>query len=109
MTKASRWGLLGAAAAATALGFTFRRRIVPNVEQPRYEVERTLEGLEIRRYPAAVVAQAEIVGGYKESIYAGFRLLAGYIFGNNTPRQKIAMTAPVGATPHAERRWTISF
>ena len=91
------------------VGLVFRRKIAPRVEEPRYELERTVEGLEIRRYPPAVIAETEVEGGYRESISSGFRRLAGYIFGKNTPAEKIAMTAPVGATPHAARRWTISF
>lgn len=107
MAKVWKWGLLGAAALGTlVLG---RRKLVPRVEEPRYDLERTVDGVEIRRYPAAVVAATEVEGDYRESLYAGFRRLAGYIFGKNTPRQKIAMTAPVGTTPHAGRRWTISF
>ena len=108
MRTVFRWGLIGAAAVGL-VGAVFRRKIVPRVEEPRYELERTVEGLEIRRYPPAVIAETEVEGGYRESIYSGFRRLAGYIFGKNTPAEKIAMTAPVGATPHAARRWTISF
>lgn len=108
MNKVLRWGLLGAAALG-AVGVLLRRKIVPRVEEPQYEVERTIDGLEIRRYPVSVVAETDVEGAYRESIYAGFRRLAGYIFGKNTPEQKIAMTAPVGTTPHEPRRWTISF
>ncbi len=36
-----------------------------------------------------------VEGGRKEAISKGFRILADYIFGNNAPRQKINMTAPV--------------
>ncbi len=98
--------LLGAVG---VLALALRRRIFPHVEEPRYEVARSVDGLEVRDYPAVVVAETEVEGAYRESISSGFRRLAGYIFGGNTPKQKIAMTAPVGATPHEAERWTISF
>lgn len=82
---------------------------MPRVEEPQYEIERTIGGLEIRRYPALVVAETDVAGGYRESIRVGFRRLAGYIFGGSSPEEKIAMTAPVGMTPHEPGRWTISF
>jgi hypothetical protein len=37
----------------------------------------------------------EVKGERKASINEGFRLIAAYIFGANTPNAKIAMTAPV--------------
>lgn len=101
-----RWGLLGAAALGVVA--VLKRRLAPHADEARYEIERTVEGLEIRRYAPTVIAETEIEGGYRESIQSGFRRLAGYIFGKNAPAQKIAMTVPVGATPHAGR-WTISF
>ena len=96
-------GTLGVVALA------LRRRIFPDVQEPPYEVERTVDGLEVRDYPPVVVAETDVDGPYRASISSGFRRLAGYIFGGNSPKQKIAMTAPVGATPHAAGRWTISF
>ncbi len=93
----------------SAIALALRRRTFPDVEEPLYEVERRVDGLEVRDYPAVVVAETDVEGTYRESISSGFRRLAGYIFGRNSPQQKIAMTAPVGAIPHARDRWTISF
>ena len=50
---------------------------------------------EVRSYPALVAAQVNVTGTRDEASTAGFKLLAGYIFGGNTRRQSIAMTAPV--------------
>ncbi len=69
--------------------------IMSLVEQPAYTVVRSLGDVEIRDYPAIIVAEVEVVGARKAAINSGFRLIADYIFGNNSPAQKIPMTAPV--------------
>ena len=67
------------------------------VEQADYTVVETMNGYEIREYPAHIVAQTTVQGSYGESMSNGFRIVAGYIFGGNTKRESIAMTAPVVA------------
>lgn len=42
-----------------------------------------------------IIAEVEVDGKREEAIQEGFRMLADYIFGNNTVKQDIAMTAPV--------------
>lgn len=42
-----------------------------------------------------IIAEVEMRGEREEAIGEGFRMLADYIFGNNTAQQGIAMTAPV--------------
>ena len=64
-------------------------------QQP-YTVLRTIDDLEVRRYPEALTASVLRPGvTYKEVSNSGFRSLAGYIFGGNAEEKKIAMTAPV--------------
>lgn len=64
-------------------------------QQP-YAVLKTIGDMEVRRYPEALTATVIGAGGtYKEFSSAGFRSLAGYIFGGNEGGKKIAMTAPV--------------
>jgi len=65
------------------------------VEQADYAVVKKVNGYEIREYPAHIVAQTTVHGSYGESLSQGFRILAGYIFGGNTKKESIAMTAPV--------------
>ena len=50
---------------------------------------------EIRNYPKHIVAQTVVKGPYREALNQGFRIVAGYIFGGNASREKIAMTSPV--------------
>ncbi|MEI6042503.1 MAG: heme-binding protein [bacterium] len=69
--------------------FSFR------VENTEYSVLESKKGYEVRLYPAHIVAQTTVNGPYKESLSQGFSIIAGYIFGGNTKKEKIAMTAPV--------------
>lgn len=66
-------------------------------EQIPYSVVRTLDsGVEIRDYGALVVAEIQVdAQSFREAGDSGFKRLAGYIFGANRSRRKIAMTAPV--------------
>jgi hypothetical protein len=65
------------------------------VEQADYVVIKKMDGYEIREYPAHIVAQTKVHGSLGDSMSGGFRILAGYIFGGNTKKESIAMTAPV--------------
>jgi hypothetical protein len=63
---------------------------------------------EIRFYPQAIMASVAMEGSYDQSRNSGFRILAGYIFGGNSEKQKIAMTSPVRMS-RAEDKNTMSF
>jgi effector-binding domain-containing protein len=78
------------------------------VEQADYSVVKRTKGYEIREYPAHIVAQTKAQGPYGKSMSSGFRIIAGYIFGGNTKKESIAMTAPVVATAEGDSQW-ISF
>jgi hypothetical protein len=65
------------------------------IEKPQYRVVQELQGIEVREYSPYLVAETEVSGSREEAGNAGFRLLAGYIFGKNRGEKKIAMTAPV--------------
>lgn len=64
-------------------------------EEPAHQAQKFENGIEIREYKPVIAAEAVTTGERKEAINAGFRLIADYIFGNNAPKAKIAMTAPV--------------
>lgn len=68
------------------------------IEEPLYLHEGDLGEIEIRRYGPRVVAQTSVQGDGQEARSFGFRRLAGYIFGGNHRKTKIAMTAPVAQT-----------
>ncbi len=64
-------------------------------EEAHYSVLSKDGDIETRMYAGDILAQVEVVGERKEALNKGFRLLADYIFGNNTVRKNIEMTAPV--------------
>lgn len=68
---------------------------VRNIETPKYDVIQQGKGYEIRQYHGYIVAEVTVSGNYRESINKGFGKVAGYIFGDNTAADSIAMTAPV--------------
>lgn len=69
-------------------------------EEPKFDLIEKSGDFELRLYKPMVVAETYVDGSLNEASSAGFRLIAGYIFGGNKSRQnsspeKIAMTAPV--------------
>ncbi len=65
-------------------------------EQPRYEVVARVGNAEIRRYALRLVAEVSVVADNEErGRNEAFRLLAGYIFGQNREGANITMTSPV--------------
>ena len=69
------------------------------VETPNYTVASTHQGFEVRRYDPRLIAEVTVSGTPKQASNDGFRILADFIFGNNTKRSKVAMTAPVDRSP----------
>lgn len=75
-----------------------------HVEQTPYTVTKKTDTYEIRQYPSHLVAQTTVSGSYKDSLNEGFSIVAGYIFGANIQKQKIAMTSPVVATDEGSEK-----
>jgi hypothetical protein len=69
--------------------------VMGNVEQPDYRVVAQDGKIEVRDYPALVVAEVVREGPRKAAVSAGFRALAAYIFAKERGGDSIAMTAPV--------------
>ena len=65
------------------------------LEEPKYSVLKEYENFEIRNYASYLVAEVDIEGSYNKTGNEAFRILAGYIFGDNQSSTKMNMTAPV--------------
>ncbi len=76
-------------------------------EEPSYTVLAQADEFELRRYDAQLVAQTWVTGDQNAASREGFKILADYIFGNNTASSgesnKIAMTAPVTMQPETKK------
>ena len=76
-------------------------------EEPKYTVSEKEDAIELRTSNPMVVAETLVSGSMDDASGAGFRLIADYIFGNNTSntaaKEKISMTAPVTMQPMSEK------
>ena len=88
------FGIIGVTVALIT-GVALIGPIMSRVEQSKYDVVKSFGDIEIRHYVPMIIAEVSISGTREQSINEGFRLIADYIFGNNLPAKKIAMTAPV--------------
>lgn len=92
-------------------------------ETPAYTILEKHNDIEVRLYGSRLLAEVEVTGDRDKAINDGFRILAGYIFGNNLSREKISMTTPVSQSRSSEKiamttpvvqsgaldRWNIEF
>ena len=70
-----------------------------SIEEPKFTVVLRDGSFEVRDYVSVVVADVSVHGDMANVGRNGFRQLAGYIFGGNSSKQRIAMTAPVTMIP----------
>lgn len=78
------------------------------IEEPAFDVVKSAGHFEVRRYAPMIVAETEVAGDLWGASNDGFRVIAGYIFGNNASvtqggAEKIAMTAPVTMEARSEK------
>ena len=75
----------------------FAWRAANALERPSYEVVKKLgKRVELRKYDEYLIAETTIKNApMKKATGKGFQAVAGYIFGKNKPKVKMAMTAPV--------------
>jgi hypothetical protein len=82
---------------APLLGFTLAALPMTGhaIEEPDYQVTRSFDGVELRRYAPYVVAEVVLDASADDAGNQAFPILAGYIFGKNKGERTFAMTAPV--------------
>jgi hypothetical protein len=77
------------------------------IEEPKFTLLEKDQAFELRIYEQKLIAEVEVDGGMRDASSKGFRLIADFIFGNNTSQtgkpEKISMTAPVSIEPRAEK------
>ncbi len=97
IVRAAKTGLRLLQEAASVVG------VRSGTEEPHYIVESRLGDVQIRRYGPRIAAETTIFAvDEADARNRGFRRLAGYIFGANHTRTKIAMTAPVTQQPASQ-------
>ncbi len=105
--QAARNLILGGAfvaAAAGALALGACREAFAGYEKAQYRVLDLIgDNVEIREYPARLVAEVEVEGTGEGSANEAFRILAAFIFGKNQSKNKIDMTVPVTARLASEK------
>ena len=87
--------------------FIFFTGTLMATEEAKYTVIEASEAFELRAYGPKIVAETRVSGSMDEASSAGFRLIADFIFGNNTAvsgaSEKISMTTPVAMEPRSEK------
>ena len=87
--------IVGIAASLVSLWAGYTEFYEGNLGQPEYTVTRQTDDIEYRQYEPFVIATTQLDESGDPGLKTGFRTLAGYIFGGNSPGEKLAMTAPV--------------
>ena len=86
--------------------FVFLLFMIPGIamaiEEPEYQVIGQYTDFELRLYAPYIVAEVDVQGDFDKAGREAFRVLAGYIFGDNAAAEKMAMTAPVASRSAAE-------
>jgi len=99
---------------------------IQSEESPEYKTLLTVNKIQIRQYSPYIIAKTKVKGVFDNASSEGFKILAGYIFGDNIANKKIsenstainakevesskiAMTAPVTMKSVDTNSWVMSF
>lgn len=94
--------IMGAVGAALLAATAIASDAATKYEEPNYKSTLKEGQFEVREYPSGIAASVEVNNGDKAANEA-FKILAGFIFGKNKSKQKIAMTVPVTEAVVAEK------
>lgn len=102
--------------------FAWNQYQMTHVKEPSFTILNKKGNIETREYAPYLTAEVNVKGERKQAINKGFRILAAYIFGDNTKQNNIEMTAPVSQTAGTKidmtapviqqgdsDEWTVSF
>ena len=93
------------------------------IEEARYDVVKKNQNFEIRDYAPHIVAETVVGGSLEDAGSQAFKILFGYLSGDNRSRQTVEMTAPVSQRADSEKikmtapvgqqqmegKWAVSF
>ena len=81
--------------------------VAMSIEEPNFTLLEKEQSFELRTYQPRLIAEVFVDGDMSEASSKGFKLIADFIFGNNTTQsgksEKISMTAPVAIRTSAEK------
>jgi effector-binding domain-containing protein len=81
-------------------------------KEPEFSLVNRVGNIEIRNYHPMIIAEVSVAGTMETASSNGFRMIADFIFGNNTSlsgkSEKIAMTVPVVIFKNGDN-WSFHF
>ncbi|CAN5563317.1 heme-binding protein [soil metagenome] len=88
---------------AAAAMFAVSSEALAKYEEPTFSVVEKDGAFEIRDYPSVIAAEVSVSGSAEPAANEAFKIIAGYIFGKNVSKKKIAMTVPVTEKVSSEK------
>tara|TARA_Y100001934_G_scaffold207832_1_gene245795 strand:- start:104 stop:679 length:576 start_codon:yes stop_codon:yes gene_type:complete len=94
----------------TVTTLLFLQNSIMAIETPNFKLIKKEGEFEIREYEPMIIAMTKVKSEYREASSTGFRRIANYIFGGNSRKMNIEMTAPVFTdVPNSNQIYNIIF